>query len=363
MKKTLCIILAMLMLIGVFAGCTAKPEPEQAAQPEKAETKTEEKAEPAAEEATVVKEEAKKLRFGQIGYNFADSWCEGSLKGFEYAGNQVDVEVIQMDAENNAEKMISALETLISEGVDGISIFTLTNDLTIQMIKKCNEAGIPVVVENAALPEDADVGDYLGVSMLSYSLCQEIQFGYIGENYPGANVVFVSGSLGQNVAEAHMAGINKYMEENPGKIGSLTVIQSDWTAETSLNVVNDYITAGNEFDIVVPNTGGMALGVMQAIKNAGLQDEVLIISSGGQDALREALLTGELAANTNTTSLCQGMNAFKILYDYVAHGIRLDADNNILYVPPVVVTKDNIEDFLSLDDLDRAWELMGGVEK
>jgi len=366
MKKVLCLAIATIMVVGSLAACGAKSE--AVAKDAKAETTAaaEEKAEETAAEAaaeTEAEAPAKTLKFGQIGYNYSDSWCEGSVKGFKYAADQVGVEVMQLDAENNAEKMISALDTLINEGVDGISIFTLTNDLTIQMIAMCNEAGIPVVVENAALPEDKEVGDYLGVSMLSYSLCQEKQFAYIGENFPGSNVVFVSGSLGANVAEEHMKGIEKYMEENPGKVASLTVLQSDWTAETSLNVVNDYITSGDKFDIIVPNTGGMCLGVLQAIKNNDMQGEVKVISSGGQDALKDALASGELTANTNTTSLCQGMNAMKILYDAVAKGERLPADDNIVYVPPVIVTADNIDDFLSLEDVDRAWELMGGIEK
>lgn len=304
---------------------------------------------------------AEKLRFGQIGYNFADQWCEGSLVGFAYSGEMMDVDVVQMDAENNTEKMLAAAEAMINEDLDGICVFTLTPDLSTQIIGMCNDAGIPVVIENAPPAEPA--GDYLGVSMLSYQLCQEVQFAYLGEKYPGSRVVFVSGSLGQAVAEAHMQGIENYMNANPGKIASLQILQSDWTAETSLNVITDYITSGGEFDVVVPNTGGMCLGVLQALKNEGILDETILVSSGGQAALREALLSGELTANTNTTSLLQGMNAFKILYDYVVHGERLPEDDMFRYVPPIIVTGDNIEDFMTLEDTARAWEILGGIEK
>lgn len=304
---------------------------------------------------------AEELKFGQIGYNFADQWCEGSLKGFEYSGQQMGVEVLQMDAENNGEKMLAAAETMINEGVDGMCVFTLTPDLTTQIIGMCNAAGIPVVVENA--PPSESAGDYLGVSMLSYELCQEVQFGYIGEHYPNSRVVFVSGALGQAVAEKHMEGIKNYMDKNPGKIASLQVLQSDWTAETSLNVVTDFLTSGGEFDVIVPNTGGMGLGVLQALKNEGILEDSILISSGGQTALKDALINGELTANTNTTSLLQGMNAFKILYDFVVHGVRLPQDDMYRYVPPIIVTKDNIEDFMTLSDAARAWEIMGGIEK
>ena len=225
----------------------------------------------------------------------------------------------------------------------------------------CNGAGIPVVVENA--PPSESAGDYLGVSMLSYQLCQEVQFDYIGEYYPNSKVVFVSGSLGQGVAEAHLEGINNYMAQNPGKISSLQVLQSDWTAETSLNVITDFITSGGEFDVIVPNTGGMCLGIIQALKNEGILEDTVLISSGGQLALKEALVKGELTANTNTTSLLQGMNAFKILYEYIVHGFRLPDEDKYVYVPPIIVTKDNLNDFMSLDDTDHAWEIMGGINK
>jgi len=82
-----------------------------------------------------------------------DIWNEYSARAFEYAAKQMDnpVKVIILDSKNSLEESITAMESLIQQQVDGISIFPISTEQGAQLVKMANEAGIPVTVENFAM--------------------------------------------------------------------------------------------------------------------------------------------------------------------------------------------------------------------
>ena len=67
--------------------------------------------------------EDKDLTFGYIAYDMSDIWNEYSARAFEYAAEQNGVETVVLDSKNSLEESITAMESLIQQGVDGISIF------------------------------------------------------------------------------------------------------------------------------------------------------------------------------------------------------------------------------------------------
>lgn len=90
------------------------------------------------------------LTFGYIAYDMSDIWNEYSAKAFEYAAEQNGVKTVVLDSKNSLEESITAMESLIQQGVDGISIFPISTEQGAQLVKMANEAGIPVTVENFA---------------------------------------------------------------------------------------------------------------------------------------------------------------------------------------------------------------------
>ena len=128
---------------------TAAPAPTQA-ESAKEETKAEGK-ETQAEAADTEKKDS--YTFGYIAYDMTDIWNEYASKAFEYAASQADVEVktIVLDSKNSLEESVTAMESLIQQEVDGISIFPISTEQGAQLVKMANEAGIPVTVENFAI--------------------------------------------------------------------------------------------------------------------------------------------------------------------------------------------------------------------
>ena len=114
-----------------------------------------------------------------------------------------------------------------------------------------------------------------------------------------------------------------------------------------MNVAQNVLQSGLEFDIMVANNEDMAKGVLKAVKEAGKFGEILVMGGGGgglPDGL-ELVKQGELIATTNTAPSLQGGLAFKSLWQ-VVNGET--PEKNVL-LPITIITKSNIDQSV-------AWE-------
>ena len=110
----------------------------------------------------------KDLTFGYIAYDMSDIWNEYSAKAFEYAAEQNGVKTVVLDSKNSLEDSVTAMESLIQQGVDGISVFPISTEQGSQLVKMANEAGIPVTIENFAMDGLDDPGDYIASVACEY---------------------------------------------------------------------------------------------------------------------------------------------------------------------------------------------------
>ena len=166
---------------------------------ETAETKAEKGSEAAGTEAEGASEAgeetdktAEDLTFGYIAYDMTDIWNEYSANSFEYAAEKAGVEAVVLDSKNSLEESITAMESLIQQEVDGISIFPISTEQGAQLVKMANEAGIPVTVENFAMDIE-DPGDYIASVACEYDKIGYEAIKYIAEQKPGAKVFFCAG--------------------------------------------------------------------------------------------------------------------------------------------------------------------------
>src|SRR5690625_1381168 len=143
-----------------------------------------------------------KLVFGNIAYDMKDVWNKYSTEAFEYAGEKMGVETIILDAENDLEKSVTLMESLIQQDVDGISIFPISPEQAATLVQMGNDAGIPVTIENTRIPDDA--GDIVSTVATEYDLIGEEAFHFIAEEWPGAKVLSAAGAKGGGVYDTYL---------------------------------------------------------------------------------------------------------------------------------------------------------------
>ena len=211
--------------------------------------------EASAAEAEETQEAAKdSYTFGYIAYDMTDIWNEYSARAFEYAGTQagVKVETVVLDSKNSLEESVTAMESLIQQGVDGISIFPISTEQGAQLVKMANEAGIPVTVENFKMDVE-DPGDYIASVACEYDQIGYEAIKYISEVHPNAKVFFCAGQQGAGVYEKYQEGVDRAIEEFGDQVEIVATLHGDWLTDKAYNVTTDLIASGEEFDYIFAN--------------------------------------------------------------------------------------------------------------
>lgn len=345
MKKLLAITLSAVMALSL-AACGSTPS---------STTGSSTPASEPASTATSGETEAKDLTFGYIAYDMSDIWNEYSARAFEYAAEQNGVETIVLDSKNSLEESVTAMESLIQQGVDGISIFPISTEQGAQLVKMANEAGIPVTVENFAMDDIEDPGDYIASVACEYDKIGEAAIKWIAEQKEGAKIFFCAGQQGAGVYEKYQEGVDRALEELGDKVEVVATLHGDWLTDKAYNVTTDLINSGTEFDYIFANNDMMAQGCYNALKDAG-KEGIPIVSTGGSPDGYQMLQDGIEAANMTAPVSIQGVKTFLNLYNTVALGE--DPAEKFTALPVIPVSADDTSAYIAWDDYAAAYEYL-----
>ncbi|MFC4768345.1 substrate-binding domain-containing protein [Effusibacillus consociatus] len=267
------------------------------------------------------------------------------------------VEIKWVSANNDANKQVADVENLIAQKVDAIILHAVNTGTAKNIVKKAEDAKIPVIAMDR-LPEDAKVVAYVTADSFKVGQTQA-EFILKQINNKG-NVVILEGEAGNSVAKAITAG-NK---DALSKVSDVKIVASQphqaWARDKALATIENLIAKGEKIDAVLANNSGMAMGAVQALKAKGLIGNVAVIGSDADKDASQSILKGELRADIDKKPYDLGLGAYKIALavakkqDWKAAvsglGTVSTQDNgtagkvDALLTPIKLITKDNVKD-------------------
>lgn len=149
--------------------------------------------------------------------------------------DDMGVKYTEVIAENDTQKQNQQIENLISSGCDAIVIAPADGEAVVAAIKKCNEAGVPVVMANRAAGEGAEVVGTV-TSDNEAMVTREMQYVIDKAKEDGTTfkAVKLVGSLTDANAIARDNGFNAVVEENPDIIEVVSEVATEWKGELAL---------------------------------------------------------------------------------------------------------------------------------
>ena len=351
-RKMLMILLVVVVVFATAACSQTAPAASESASQAATSAAVQESA--AASASAADTQEGKKLKFGQIAHDRSIEWVNYGVQNFEYACEQLGVEPVVVDAKNTMEKVLSGMEDLLSQGVDAVSVYSFSPDLDARVAQMARDAGIPIVFENAV---PADTVDRDSVTACTYYDIGYAVAEYIGKTYPDSKFVYIMGQPGMNITEPYTDGINAAIKAG-AKCTMVDAQPTNWTAEEAMNVAQNVIQAGTEFDVIFANNEQIAQGVIKALETAGMKGKYPIIATGGSPEGIEMLKAGDLTATMSAPVSFQGMMSAKKLYQLI-NGQKVEA---LTKVPLIPATKDNIDDIIPWEPGDKVIDAVGGLK-
>ncbi|MCB1490152.1 MAG: sugar ABC transporter substrate-binding protein, partial [Bauldia sp.] len=116
---------------------------------------------------------------------------------------------------------------------------------------------------------------------------------------------------------------------------------ADWDTAKAQAAMENILTGNPGLKAVFASNDNMALGAVEALKSAGMLDQVMVVGFDANPNAAESILAGEMTASVAQNPMNMGRfgveNALK-----VKHGEKIDP---IIDTGTVLVTKDNAADY------------------
>ncbi|MGJ9385484.1 sugar ABC transporter substrate-binding protein [Salipaludibacillus sp. CF4.18] len=199
------------------------------------------------------------------------------------AANHPDFEFVFSDAQDDSSKQMNQVENFITRNVDAIIFMPVDTVAAPDILNRVNEVEIPIIVVNQTFEEVDQATAFVGSSSLEAGLMQMEE---VAKQLEGnGNVAIIDGTLGHEAQIKRTEGNMQILDEHPDME---VVLQStaEWSRNEGMNLMENWLQAGQQIDAVVANNDEMAIGALLAIEAAGKLDEITV---AGIDATPDAL--------------------------------------------------------------------------
>ncbi len=315
-KKGLVMVLAAAVAIGSI-GCSTKEEKKDSAG------------------QTDNKKTDDKIVLGMTLYSLKNEFTVRLANSATAKAKELGVEIKIYDGDYDPSNQISQIETMISDGVDGIILNPQDAEALAVGVDRAVAAGIPVVGVNTRVNSDK-LTSYVGSKdVYAGELETQYMVDLLGNKF---NAVIIEGPLGQSAQIERRQGIQNILDKNPD-INIIAEKTANWSRAEAMTVMENWLNAFDNIDAVIAENDEMALGAREAIKAKGL-DIPCIGVDGITDALN-AVEQGDMVASIFQDGAGQGSKAVEVLVEAVK-GNKVDSE---YWIDFELVTKDNVAEF------------------
>jgi len=253
---------------------------------------------------------------------------------FDTMAAKLGVKVVYIDAQNDSDKQVAAVESFISQKVNGILISPMTTDSLVPAIEEAVSAGIPV----ASVDRKANTD-----KVLVHVGADNVEGGraaarYVVQKLGGkGTIIELEGTPGASPAIDRKKGFDEVIAQNPG-LKILVSQAADFDRAKANSTMENLMQAYPNFDAVFGANDEMIIGAIEAMSAAGIDPSTKV--TVGYDATPDAfayIKEGKLGATVDQFPGKQASQALNYLVDYIK--TKKKPPQPVIYIQPEAVTK------------------------
>ncbi len=353
--KTVKLLVYSLVIVALLAACAPTQQPAEPAQTEAPQVQQPATEAPQVQQpATEAPAPQKKLTYCYITPG-PDTWYKRDVEGFQYGASLDGVEVIVVNSDYDVEKELANIDFCITQGVDGISVFSFNENGARIAAQKGQQAGIPVVATDSVGSVAAAGQEIVAEIDFDWTAMGEAYAEWMAENYPGEDFVIITGNF-ESIPCQKINDAMKSKSEELGKNKLLDIRDADYNPNKAVEVAQDLLQSGLDFKIMFVMDEDMAAAVIRMLKDQGvLNNPIKVIAQNGSPAGIPLVKAGELQFTISSSPGWEGYIAYLALHNYVIG--KITKVNQHIFLPIMPVTEENIDDPMQVVP----WEIVPDV--
>jgi ABC-type sugar transport system substrate-binding protein len=249
-----------------------------------------------------------------------------------------DVQIQAAAGLSDTSGQASKLEALIGQDMSCYVVNPISQTNLVQPLARVPD-GTPVVNIDSPVGEDAaeqaglDISTYIGTdNVAAGGLAADTMAGLLKG---GGAVGVIGGISGDATSNARVEGFTSGAK---GRFEPLETVAGNWDRAKALNAAEDLMRSNPDIKGFFAANDQMALGIAQAVKNAGKKGQIAIIGVDGIEDALKAVRSGDMAATVSQYPYTIGQLGVEACLA-AAQGKELPAN---VEAPVQVVTKDNV---------------------
>jgi ribose transport system substrate-binding protein len=191
----------------------------------------------------------------------------------EYMAMGLSNELVIESENTDIAGQLQQIENLMNQGVDALLVNPGDAVALNQILEEAVEAGIIVISIDQEIEAVGVVN--VGHDQKEWAMTSAAWF---AEELQEGDVVLIEGFIGHPANEYRMSGVDEVFEDYPG-INVLASETGSWDEATGQQVMADFLAAYPDLDGYWTQDG-MAIGAMEAVKAAGLDEYPLGVGEG-----------------------------------------------------------------------------------
>lgn len=241
------------------------------------------------------------------------------------------------DAKGDVSQQLQQVQNFIGQGVDALIVNPVDTNAVKPIMDQASKAGIPLIFVNRR-PQAELTGKMAYVGSDS-ELAGRLQMEALAKAMNGkGNVAILMGDLANEATRDRTKGVEEVAAKFPG----IKIVQKQtakFTRNDAVDVVSNWMTAGDEINAIASNNDEMAIGALQALgKNP---DKILIAGVDGTPDALQMLKQGKMVATVFQDAQGQGEGAVQTAIKLV-NGEKVQ---KVINIPYQLITKENMEQF------------------
>ena len=278
----------------------------------------------------------KKILFSIKGPGSGNPFWASVTKGAEEEAKKLGVKLILVapPQEGDVQAQINQVEDQLAKGVDALALAPGDPNAFAPIVDDAIKSGVPVVfVDTKGINEGVT---FIGTNNMNGA---ELAAKFICDKTPkGSDVAILTGIESQSTALLRRDGAIKGFK-NCG-LNIVATQTAEWDTAKGRSVTESIILKNPKIKAIFASNDNMGLGAMQALKDADMNDVIVV----GFDATPDAatgILKGEMTATIAQFSYNMGAYGVKYALE-LANGGSIDPN---IDTGTQLVTKENANDF------------------
>jgi len=282
------------------------------------------------------------LKVGGVSKTLTNEYWRSLGEGYQKFADKVGVTVAYQAAQSEGDQLgqLTIAEGMVTQGYKVLLVSPQTDANLQPVMEEAKAANIPVVNVNDAVIPQAE--HYVGNVQRDNGV--RVAKWFIDNRKDGGKVAIIEGQAGVYAAVQRTDGFKATIEKD-GKFSVVASVPGNWDRQMSYDAATNILQQHPDLVGFYCNNDGMALGVVEAVKAAGLQEKVVVFGTDGISDAYKSIAAGELTGTVDSFPVLTGEVAMEV-------SLRLLAGQKVPRVvatPQALITKDNFKDFQGSD--------------